>query len=154
MTTEADGDPAGRRESTGDDERFAATIDWERHWERTDRDELAEMRAAGTRMADRLERYVEPFPTTLADVGCGPAFMLFELAAAHPESEFLGVDPASSVLERNRELAADRGLSNLRFRRGSLPTLELDREFGCVTCIATLHYVAEIERRSSGCSTR
>ena len=104
------------------------------------------MRAAGERMADRLERYFEAFPATLAAVGCGPDFMLFELASAHSESEFFGVDLADSVLERNRELAADRGLSNLRFQQGSLPALELAPEFGCVTCVATLHYVAEIER--------
>ena len=146
MTAESGADSAQRRESAGDDEQFDATIDWERHWERTDRDELEEMRAAGERMGDRLERYFESFPATLADVGCGPAFMLFELASAHPGSEFFGVDPAGSVLERNRELAADRELSNLHFRRGSLPALDLDREFGCVTCIATLHYVADIQR--------
>ncbi|ERG88095.1 MAG: methylase involved in ubiquinone/menaquinone biosynthesis [halophilic archaeon J07HX5] len=143
MTTE----PETQEDTSGaTDRRFAATIDWEQHWDRTDREQLTEMRAAGERMAERLDRYVQSFPETLLDVGCGPAFTLFELAANHPKSEFLGIDPAGSVLAQNRRLAADRGLRNLRFRQGSLPTVGLDRQFDCVTCIATLHYVAAIEQ--------
>lgn len=124
---------------------FPSTIDWETHWKNTDRTELPEMEAAGRRMARRLERYFESFPASLVDVGCGPAFALFELAGRHPHTEFVGYDAAESVLRENRSRAADRGLDNLAFRSATLPGLSAERTFGCVTCIATLHYVADIE---------
>jgi len=123
---------------------FPATIDWEDHWAATDRAELSEMRAAGERMARRLERYFDSFPASVADVGCGPAFTLFELATTHPGTELVGYDAARSVLRENRARAADRDLENLAFRHGVLPELSADRRFECVTCIATLHYVADV----------
>lgn len=123
----------------------SGTIDWDAHWASADRSELGDMRAAGERMARRLERYFDPFPASVADVGCGPAFALFELAASHPTSEFVGYDAAASVLRRNRSRVADLGVDNLAFRRATLPGFAVERTFECVTCIATLHYVADIE---------
>lgn len=124
----------------------SVSFDWERYWEDPDEETLATMREAGTRMADRIERYFETVPETLADVGCGPAFALFELAERYPDREFVGYDLARTVVDRNRSRASDRGLDNLTFRRGSLPELDVDRSFDCVLCIATLHYVAAIDR--------
>lgn len=124
---------------------FSATIDWDAHWKATDRSELSEMEEAGRRMARRLERYFDSFPETVADVGCGPAFTLFELARAHPGATFVGYDAAESIVAANRSRVAEDGIDNLRFRHGSLPGLSVDRTFRCVTCIATLHYVADIE---------
>lgn len=125
-------------------------MDWDAHWERTDRAELSEMRTAGVRMASRLERYLDGPPDSLADVGCGPAFMLLELADRHPDATLVGYDVAPSVLRENRRRAAERGLDRLSFRRARLPDLDLGRTFGCVTCLATLHYVADIERALEG----
>lgn len=124
------------------------TIDWDAHWADADRDSLDEMRAAGERMADRLLRYLGTAPASVLDVGCGPAFMLFALAE-RTDAELVGVDPAASVLDRDRALAAERNLE-VDFRRGSLPELDLDRRFEVVTCVATLHYVAEVETAIEG----
>ena len=123
---------------------FPSTIDWDDHWEATDRDELDEMRAAGERMVDRLERLFDGFPASLADVGCGPAFMLFEAARRHPDATLFGYDAAESVVRRNRSIADERGADTLRFEMARLPELNVDHRFECVTCIATLHYVADV----------
>ncbi|MFB6193852.1 MAG: trans-aconitate 2-methyltransferase [Halobaculum sp.] len=120
-------------------------FDWNTHWAGADRESLDEMRAAGRRWVDRLATYHDEFPASLADVGCGPAFMLFGIAERHPETELVGYDRAPSVLRENRRLAAERGL-DVTFRRGVLPAFEPDRRFECVTCLATLHYVREPER--------
>ncbi len=124
---------------------FTNTIDWDAHWAETDREDLAEMRAAGRRMAGRLLRYFGDAPASVLDVGCGPAFTLFALAE-RTDADLLGVDAAASVVRRNRRLAAERDL-DVAFETWSLPDLHLgeQREFDCVTCVATLHYVAEIE---------
>lgn len=122
---------------------FPHTIDWDAHWAGTDREELDEMRAAGRRMADRLLRYFDGPPASVLDVGCGPAFTLFSLAE-RTDADLHGVDAAASVVEHVRALAEDRGVG-VDFRTGSLPDLDLGRTFDCVLCVATLHYVAEIE---------
>lgn len=123
---------------------FPSTIDWDDHWESTDRGGLDEMRAAGERTVDRLERFFDGFPGSLADVGCGPAFMLFEAANRHPDVDLYGYDAAASVVRRNRSIAAEREVDGLRFETARLPALDVDRRFECVTCIATLHYVADV----------
>ncbi|ELZ54410.1 MULTISPECIES: class I SAM-dependent methyltransferase [Halorubrum] len=123
---------------------FPSTIDWEEHWRTTDRASLDGMRAAGERMADRLDRLFEPFPESVADVGCGPGFALFALSRRHPEASLFGYDAAESVLRGNRSLADAEGAENLTFETARLPEFDVDRRFECVTCIATLHYVEAI----------
>lgn len=125
---------------------FSSTIDWDAHWEREDRADLELRQLAGERMARRLARYFEPFPESLADVGCGPGFLLFELAETYRDREFVGYDAAPSVVRANRSVADEHGVENVRFRRGSLPEFDVERTFACVTCFSTLHYVAEPER--------
>ncbi|MFB6197071.1 MAG: trans-aconitate 2-methyltransferase [Halobacteriaceae archaeon] len=124
---------------------FSATINWGDYWEATDREDLDEMQAAGERMADRLDRLFDTFPTTLADVGCGPAFLLFTLSPRYPNATLVGYDAAESVVQQNRSLATAQHLDNLTFETATLPAFDIDRTFQCVTCIATLHYVADIE---------
>lgn len=124
---------------------FSSTIDWEDHWQTTERGALDEMRDAGDRMANRLERLFESVPATLADVGCGPGFMLFALSSRHPDTELFGYDAAESVVQQNRSHATARQLDNLTFETATLPAFDVDRTFQCLTCIATLHYVADIE---------
>ncbi|WP_435334631.1 class I SAM-dependent methyltransferase [Haloarchaeobius sp. TZWWS8] len=84
-------------------------------------------------------------PDSVADVGCGPALVDFELASAFPETEFYGYDLAPSVVEANREQADERGLDNLRFAVDSLPDLDVSREFDLVYCMATLYFVDDVE---------
>ena len=85
-------------------------------------------------------------PATVADVGCGPALVPFELATQYPEIEFYGYDVAPSVVAANRKHAAAEGLDNLTFDVDSLPDLDVDRQFDLVYCMATLYFVADVER--------
>ncbi|WP_439028309.1 class I SAM-dependent methyltransferase [Haloarchaeobius sp. DT45] len=85
-------------------------------------------------------------PDTVADVGCGPALVDFELAPEFPDTEFYGYDVAPSVVEANREHATEANLSNLTFAVDSLPDLAIDRTFDLVYCMATLYFVADTER--------
>ena len=62
---------------------------------------------------------VEPPKTdgkfTYCELGCGVGHGTAVLAAAHPESEFYGVDFNPAHIARARELADDAGLTNLTF---------------------------------------
>lgn len=126
------------------------TVDWDDHWREREAnaDEREATRESGARFADRFDRFlVGDFPAPFASVGCGLAPALFPLAERHPRSVFHGVDAAAPVVAEDREHAAERGVENLSFDVGGLPELAgVEREYGCVFCYATLHYVADSER--------
>src|SRR3990172_636969 len=104
---------------------------------------------AGKRMAARLEQFIasKGLPVrSLADVGCGPATTLFEIAPRLPATEFFGYDLSGTILEVNRRNARRKGLPNLNFRRARLPRMPTSRQFDVVFCIATVHYVRDSRR--------
>ncbi|WP_435320203.1 class I SAM-dependent methyltransferase [Haloarchaeobius sp. TZWSO28] len=116
---------------------FYAATDWDRG-----------AYVGGDDMPGHLETFIErvDVPDTVADVGCGPALVDFELAPRYPQTEFYGYDLAPSVVEANRAHAAEAGLSNVHFAVDSLPDLAIDREFDLVYCMATLYFVDDVER--------
>lgn len=123
------------------------SFDWERDfYAATDWDRGAYL--GGEAMPGHLERFFERVgvPGSLADVGCGPALVPFELAPAYPDTEFHCYDVAPSVVEANRDRAASEGLDNLQFAVAGLPDLGVDRRFDLVYCMATLYFVEDVER--------
>ena len=141
--------------------------DWEQFYRNADYDRCAYL--AGEEMADLLARFfereaqealladgdasvddvdtssddVDAFPDDVASVGCGPAVTLFDLAERFSDVEFYGYDVSETVVADNRAAAAD--LPNLRFAVDALPSLDTDRRFDVVYCVATLFFVADPE---------
>ncbi len=121
------------------------TLDWEEHWKTESEPEGA--REFAQRMAERLGVLIEDKEIrTVADYGCGPATALFKLAETFPRINFYGYDTAHSIVKRNREISAERGLGNLHFDIDCLPTPRCKHKFDLVTCFSTLHYIEEIEQ--------
>jgi len=54
-------------------------------------------------------------PFRYLDLGCGQGFHLCILAAANPDSEFVGIDFDPAHIEHGRQLASTAGLENIRF---------------------------------------
>ena len=103
----------------------------------------------GRRMARRIARFIRSRGLDVrrvADVGCGPAITLFALAARMPECAFDGFDSSRKVLSLNRRKVRREGLRNLRFHHAELPDLRTNGNYDIVICIATLHYVEDIQR--------
>ncbi|RBI62988.1 class I SAM-dependent methyltransferase [halophilic archaeon] len=121
-------------------------MDWERFYEEADYDRCAYL--GGEAMVDLAERFFERVgvPDDFASVGCGPAVCPFALADRYPDAEFVGLDLSPTVVADNRERAAERGLENLDFAVDSLPSLDVDRRFDVVYCVATLYFVVDAER--------
>lgn len=79
----------------------------------------------------RLYHHPERFPRLTApalfgngqplilELGCGGGEVLFDLAVADPERNFLGVDVVPKVLYRAVRMAAAQALSNIRFIRAN-----------------------------------
>ncbi|WP_158058490.1 methyltransferase [Halorussus halophilus] len=123
--------------------------DWEQFYRNADYDRCVYL--AGEEMADLLARFFEreargggdTFPEDVASVGCGPAVTLFDLAERFPRTEFYGYDVSETVIEDNQKKATDQ--PNLHFEVDALPSLDIDRTFDVVYCVATLFFVADPE---------
>lgn len=63
-------------------------------------------------------------PIRVADLGCGEGYLTIE--ASRWASEVIAVDRSAAVLERARELATRRKVSNITWKTGDLETLPLD----------------------------
>ena len=63
--------------------------------------------------------YLKP-GMTLLDCGCGEGTITVDLAAVVAPGQVVGVDVAANAIQRARQLATERGLSNVRFEQGSV----------------------------------
>lgn len=127
--------------------KFTDTIDWDEYWQNWSDDATEEYAASVSGgHFERVARFFEQVgvPDDAAFVGCGPSSLAVKLARAYPNTQIVGYDAATSVIERNREKYAD--LPNITFERAVLPNFDIDQQFDLVFCYATLHYVRESER--------
>ena len=56
-----------------------------------------------------------PAACRLLEIGCGDGGNLLPMAVALPEATFVGIDPSAHAIARAQEVAADLGLTNIRF---------------------------------------
>lgn len=136
-----DNDFARRRPRPG-----MVTDVWREFYEERNYDRCAYLE--GEDMVDYAEALFERIgvPDTVASVGCGPAVVEFELAERYPDTEFHCFDVAERVIADNRDLARERGLDNLAFEVAALPDADLGGRYELVYCVATLYFVADVER--------
>ncbi|WP_435333107.1 class I SAM-dependent methyltransferase [Haloarchaeobius sp. TZWWS8] len=133
---------------TATDRTHPDTIDWNRYW--TDADD--EARESATPSAHHMRELLADFvaaksvPDTVADVGCGPGVVTFDLADRFPETTVVGYDAAEPILTENRTRAREEGIENVRFEQAVLPEFAPDTEFDLVVCYGTLCYVPESAR--------
>ncbi len=124
-------------------------FDWDRHWELKEEPEGA--RIFAVKMADMIADFIEKRNVrTVADYGCGPTTLLFNLAERFPGTNFYGFDIAESIVRKDKEKASKLGTTNLRFEQDRLPCPSAGGAYDLVTCFATLHYVRDIERAIRG----
>jgi trans-aconitate methyltransferase len=121
-------------------------MEWTEFYRERDYDRIAYL--AGEEMPDLLDRFFERtrVPDAMLSVGCGPAVTEFAVAERHPETTVHGVDVSTDLVADNRDLAAEAGLENLTFAVDALPDLDTDGAFDLVYCVATLFFVADVDR--------
>ena len=78
----------------------------------------------------------------VADLGCGEGYLTIE--ASRWASKVIAVDRSASVLERARELATRRNVSNVTWKRGELEKLPLEDETVDVALLSqALHHAVD-----------
>jgi ubiquinone/menaquinone biosynthesis C-methylase UbiE/DNA-binding transcriptional ArsR family regulator len=86
-----------------------------------------------------------PQDLVLADIGCGTGNLTFELARfAH---KVIGVDLSQEMLRRARNVADEKQLRNVEFRRGDALKLPLAaRSADAAFCVMVLHFLSDPQR--------
>ena len=86
-----------------------------------------------------------PRNLVLADVGCGTGSLTFELARF--ARKVIGVDLSGEMLRRAREVAKERKIRNVEFRRADALKLPLaSRSVDALFCVMVLHFLPDPER--------
>ncbi|MBI2182025.1 MAG: metalloregulator ArsR/SmtB family transcription factor [Deltaproteobacteria bacterium] len=86
-----------------------------------------------------------PRNLVVADVGCGTGSLSFELARF--ARKVIGIDLSGEMLRRAREVAKEREIRNVDFRRADALKLPLDsRSVDAVFCVMVLHFLPDPER--------
>ncbi|WP_256299227.1 class I SAM-dependent methyltransferase [Haloarchaeobius salinus] len=126
-------------------ETHQRTIDWDEFWRTADADDHESATPSAHHVREALADLIAETGgiDSVADVGCGPGVVTFDLADRSPDAEIVGYDAAGSILDENRERATEEGLDNVRFERTVLPEFDPGRQFDLVLCYGTLAYVTE-----------
>lgn len=92
----------------------------------------------------QISRVIHP-GDTVVDLGCGSASQLAQVAQLNPDSRFVGVDLSPRMLDRARQLVAEKGLSNCEFQLGSITDLGFlqDNFADAVISTMALHHLPD-----------
>ena len=78
------------------------------------------------------------------DVGCGPGTISADLAALVPQGEVVAIDSGTEAIEKAKNVAFERGLSNLHFEVGDANKLRFEAEtFDVVHSHQVLQHLSE-----------
>jgi 2-polyprenyl-3-methyl-5-hydroxy-6-metoxy-1,4-benzoquinol methylase len=86
------------------------------------------------------------------DVGCGAGHALVLLAQAFPNSRFAGYDIAEEALAAGRAEASAKGLTNVRFEKRDVATLDEPARYALVTAFDAIHDQAHPDRVLAACA--
>lgn len=82
--------------------------------------------------------------SNILDIGCGPGTITVDLASYIPDGHITGLERVGDVLVQARELAEEKGVTNVTFITGDANDLEFeDGRFDVVTCHQVLQHVSD-----------
>ena len=99
---------------------------------------------------DFINKLVKNEKPVILDVGCGPGYLLFELAKFFPNSQLLGVDLSEDMLHIALEKAIKKGLNSITFKQGPAESIPInDVHSDVVVCLNSLHDFNDTEKTLS-----
>jgi SAM-dependent methyltransferase len=94
------------------------------------------------RFADLAASSIRPADSVI-DLGCGPGEITCELARRLPDSQFTGVDHSAEAVTRADRLAANLGLTNVRFELHDLEHYQPRQRVGLVAMFDAFHHLLD-----------
>jgi ubiquinone/menaquinone biosynthesis C-methylase UbiE len=86
-----------------------------------------------------------PRHLVLADIGCGTGSLTFELSRF--ADKVIGIDLSNEMLRRARQIAREKDIRNVEFRRADALALPLDAgSVDALFCVMVLHFLPDPER--------
>ncbi|MFP5331550.1 MAG: class I SAM-dependent methyltransferase [Acidimicrobiia bacterium] len=79
----------------------------------------------------------------VADIGCGAGTAVLTMAAAYPNSTFVGYDIDTRAVTEARERAANTKLGNVTFEQRGVDELPIDPPFDLITSFDVVHDLAD-----------
>lgn len=93
-----------------------------------------------------LDAWPELRPKRILDAGCGRGDYVFYLARRYPDAHVVGVDVDEPLIQRNRQMAAKLGITNVEFGVADLVTVRFPAPFDLVVSVDVLEHIVEQER--------
>lgn len=95
---------------------------------------------------DFLTDLVDNKSPIVLDIGCGPGFLLIEIARLNPKAQLIGVDLSEDMLKIARRKAKENGFSSMQFRQGAAENIPVpDAHNDAVVCLNSLHDFQDTE---------
>lgn len=84
---------------------------------------------------------------TVVDLGCGPATQLAQIAQTNPNTQFIGVELSSEMLEKARDYCSMLNITNVKFVTGDMTNLDMfnDGSIDGVISTMALHHLPKRE---------
>ena len=104
--------------------------------------------------AEEIHEFVDLFVKNknpvILDVGCGPGYLLIEIAKLIPNSQLIGVDLSEDMLQIAKEKAKEKGLNSITFMQGPAEKIPIPEAHNdVVVCLNSLHDFNDAEKTLS-----
>lgn len=89
-------------------------------------------------------------PIKVLDIGCGLGDLTKKVWALDPKNDIAGIDISENAINRISGAVKKEGYQNLKFRVGSLPSLNFkDQSLDLILCLEVLYYLNDEDRKRS-----
>jgi len=93
-----------------------------------------------------VQKLIKNETPVILDIGCGPGYLLLEIAKLIPDSRLIGVDFSEDMLKIASEKAKEKGLNSIIFKQGPAEKIPITNAYiDAVVCLNSLHDFNSVE---------
>ena len=104
-------------------------------------DEIEFFKTSAGYVCEIIQKHTSKRPLDILDVACGTGNVVLECAAQLPDCNFDAMDISEGMLNKAKENAKSRNLSNIQFHLQDVTKLELDKKYHIITCSYAMFFL-------------